>query len=368
MVSFVVGDLFAFLSEYLSYLAFFALIIICSLSRIKLSNKHIAMTGLLILLLLISFIHSASGFGSYANIINILLIMLIAGNTRLSEKTQKAVSVISLLSFFALFVQSFNVWQNYINGIETINPNIIAQFLTLYACIIYVAISKFIKNKVAKNIIQIFLLVTTLVGASMCNSRTSILVIILMILFLRVSVIKDIILRSYKAVSIMLVLAGSIIPFLYVNMYNEGTEVDLLFSTDKRFYSGREKIWKYSIEELDYYNGYLWGLGTHHETAIGEVSNFHNWYIGEIYYFGILVSIILFLFVTERLSTINSNEIKLLALSVFIFGFFETSLQWEFSQMVFLPLLLFDTDKTETQRHHKRRWLFFSKKDRKEEI
>jgi hypothetical protein len=341
VLGFVSNDFFFVLSDYLSYIIFVLLASIFFISRKKYSRKDIVFCVLFLILFLFSLFHSISGMGSYLNLINAFLIFLISGNLKFSDKTYKNLSLIGAVLFSIFFIKAFSSWRDFMQGTALMNPNSVAQALILCACTLYMGTSKFIKNKTVARLLQTGLLIATFAGAMMCNSRTAVLSIILLSAFIKINFLKKAILKVYKLTGILLVLIGVAIPFAYVDMYSNGIELDLPLISEKGFYTGREVIWKYGIDELNANDGYLLGLGTHHETAIGEISNFHNWYIGEIYYFGLAISFIYYAFMIYRLSKIDNNELKILALSVFIFGFFETSIQWEFSLILFILMMMF---------------------------
>ena len=342
IIGLVSDDVFPFLADYLSYVIFALLFGIFLISKKEYKVRDITLMGIFLVLFLFSLLQSISGLGSYLNLLNAFLILFIMGNARFSKGVYRTMSITSVVLFTLFFSKSFVVWNEFTDGDALMNPNTIAQSLVLCTCPLYMSVTRLVRSKAARNIIQLAVLGMAFSGALMCNSRTAILAIAVISVCLKIKFIKWIILKTYKIMCLLIIALGVATPFVYIDMHNDKVKTEVPFIDGKEFYTGRERIWKYGIDDLSFYNGYAWGLGTHHSTDIGEITNFHNWYVGDIFYFGAVISVVFFLFTIYRLSELKNEEMKVFSLAVFIFGIFEMSIQWEFSQILFMLSALFE--------------------------
>ena len=139
----------------------------------------------------------------------------------------------------------------------------------------------------------------------------------------------------------------AIIDFVFTKLYasqsfsNESLTT-LISYTNKSVYSGRDKLWSKMFSQLDADGiNYLTGLGTKYGASEGEIyTNFHNWYFGIVYSFGVPVCLLYFYIFIKSVGKITSYTFLCGIIALMIIGFFEMIGQGGVSVCVFIYLLL----------------------------
>lgn len=341
-VGFLIPEMYKTISDYLQYIIFFLCTSSFLLSGRKKRRgelKRLAPFGVLFAL---SIYLSISGFGSYLNLFNIVYIAYVTQRLSLSRESYKKIFAVDIGIFIALFICSLSVWDDFLLGQEIDNPNAIAQSLALCYGILFIGINSFVKDKKIRRSLYVLIFLLAVFGIYKCNSRGALATIMIMPMIISFNKIKEFVKKHFIVIASIIAILGTSIPFLYVNLYQNSQKIDLSFMSEKDFYTGRERIWSVAIEELeDNENSYLLGLGTHNETVIGEITNFHNWYLGSIYYFGIPLTVAMFFYLLYCFNRIKNDDVKIFVLMVLIFGFFETSILWSQSQLFYFAMLVF---------------------------
>lgn len=321
---------------------FMLLLILLLVNRDKIIKKNKIFLFFLIMncISLISVLFNDGGLGSFLNLLNFSLGILIFSQIKINEKDYNMIIILIFLIFFKMIFTSSNIWKQYLTGNTTINPNTVAMNILLSFCIIF----SYLKNDRKKLIkaMSLVLIIPTMFAIYKCNSRTVLLALIIYILSTFTPVINKFIDKHLQMILSILIIIGILIPFIYVAMYQKGYNFIIPFST-KSLYTGRERLWGYMLESLSENKlNYIFGLGTNNITKIGIINNYHSWYLGILYVFGIIIYFIYFQYLFKIISQINKKEISYALISVFIIGFFETAGLWSNVQIYIYLILLFD--------------------------
>lgn len=303
-------------------------------------NKNFMLLVMMNLISLMSILITNGGVGSFFNLLNFSLGILIFNTIRINKQDYFILFLVVFLIFIRMFLFSFDVWNDFLLGRALINPNGVAQNLFLSFCIIY-SYLKCNTKKISKIILIILLAVSTY-GIYLCNSRTILLSMIIYFLISYIPFLNKFLYKNIKVILTLLIIIGLVIPFLYVTMYEQNYNFVIPFS-NKSLYTGREVLWGYMIKALNYNKiGYLLGLGTNYSTLMGIIDNYHSWYLGTLYTFGIFIYIIYFKYLINIISKTKKIEITYALVSIFIIGFFETAALWSNTQTYIFIIILFD--------------------------
>lgn len=302
-------------------------------------DKSIFLVVCMSILVLISILVNNGGLGSFFNLFNFIIGILIFNNISFKKQNYRVIFLIIMIIYVKMLILAPNIWEEFLYGRAELNPNSVAQNLLLCNCIIHIYL-KNMKKKHMKLILILFTIITTL-AIYKCNSRTALLALIVYIIFTYVPLINSFAKKNIKLILIIFIVIGIAIPYIYVNLYQNDVNFVIPFS-NKSLYTGREVLWSYLLSTLDQNKVYfLLGVGTKHETEIGIIENYHNWYLGVLYTFGFIIYILYFKYLLRIIAKTKKNEIIFALITIFIIGFFETSALWINTQVYILLLLLF---------------------------
>lgn len=353
-VSLLVTSLYQYFAEFGSFLtlALSLLIIAAKIFRRQsiISNELIFLETMIIALTIINTIINGGGIGSVVNLISFTLGMIAFSDMSFSSGFLTINLAMNLIIWaFYTFIGSRNAYDNYLNGSSVLNSNTIGQIimLTLIVSLLILKENEYLKtHKGALTIISILLSLIGIWGCNSAQARGSEIAIIIYFLLDNIPFLKIIINKISVLILGLIAISGAIFPYYYVWLYKNNITIDFAFST-KRFFSGRQRIWKPIIDTLSgSFEKLLFGVGSNGVTSAGVIENAHNWFLGTIFYFGIVVFILYFLFLILLVKNFKNANIVLLFVAIFINGFVETGAMYILSQMfVFLVVGIASTIK-----------------------
>ena len=298
-------------------------------SNNKVNRKYFVVIILAIAFALITLLIHSGGLGSILTFVIPLVYIMAFADAEISEKSIKYVKIICVVIVVYEFYYSFNYYGMFVYYIKgKINPNTVGAF-SMYAFLYYTALSsqKSKKNK----IFFVILLITSCITMINCESRMTLVSLIVGILLMSIKITNG---RFYNCVSLALIILGTIFPHLYVKMYSEGVQFQIL---GKSLYTGREDIWLNMENSMNNnITALLFGLGSKSNLFINHDLNLHNNYLGIIVNFGLIGFVICFSFILHfiwrgSLCVSDSRHRKLLIIfisTVLLYGFTETSYLW----------------------------------------
>ena len=322
------------------YLILTGLLFLNNYSDLK-TNRKIFLTALFLFLLsILSCLFNNSGIGSFIHFFDFLVGIMLFNKINTSKFIKKFIYLLSALLYIYYFKLSFTVWANQRIGIRDFNSNVVGAVL-LYNYIIFLSKINNIKNKFLKFLVFILMSVLTIYGIYQTNCRTALLSIFAYIVMLFFPFISNFVYKHKKIFFNMLIIIGTLFPLLYVYMYKNNINFTISFSS-KGLFTGREIIWLYMIDALKNTQlGIIFGLGSNFVTQGGIINNFHNWYFGIIYSYGIIIYLLYFHFVIKNFENIKRKEMIIGLLSMFIVGFFENVAMSSISQLyMFIFIIL----------------------------
>ena len=296
------------------------------------NSKNILIFIGIMFISLISVAFNSGGMGSLLNILSFMLGVLVFNNIIIDKKKYKFLIGISWALFLYMFYLSFSVWNAYLSGISFLNPNSVALYL-LFSTLI-------LDSNIKNGRISILLFPLCVYAIYLTECRSAIFACIIYLLITRFSIIRNFVIKHRKVILYSLVFLGTIFPLIYTYLYENGITVNLSFST-KSLYTGREVLWMNMLTSLkrEPYS-LLFGLGTNYVTEIGVIANFHNWYFGVLFTFGILNYFLYFIFLIYNISSKINIKIFASFIAIFIMGFFESMALSSMIQVVFYILFL----------------------------
>ena len=317
------------------------LLIFIFLLNVKEVLKDVKSFYILVIILLFSILSilvSNGGMGSFLNIFHFLGGILIFNNLKINKKMKNYIYYICIILWFFNIRLSFNAWSSHISGDSIYNPNGIAIFIFLTTIIIKSYLDRY-SSKIIK-VITILLYTISAYCIYLTNCRTALIALIFYLLMYYIPIVNKIIIKYRKVLLYILVIIGILFPIIYVNMYVNKVSFDIPFM-EKGLYTGRENLWYSMLESLGNENyGYMFGLGTSYYTHSGIINNFHNWYIGVLYTFGIPLFLLYYYYLINIFSKIKTKEILYGLIAIFIIGFTETLGLWVGSQVYIFMFLI----------------------------
>ena len=296
----------------------------------------------------ISIVFSEGGVGSFLNLFHFLVGILIFLNIEINKKMKRFLYVICILLWIFNIRLSFSAWKLHVMHDSIYNPNSIGIFIFMTVIII----KSFLKeqNNRLLNIFSVFLILFSTYCIYLTNCRSALLAMIVYIICLYIPLFNKLVFRYKKILICLIVIVGTIFPIIYVNMYKNKISLEIPF-IKKSLYTGREKLWISMLDSLnDEKYGHLLGLGTNYNTKIGIINNYHNWYIGILYTFGIPILCLYFYFFTNIISRLENREILYGLIAILIIGFTETIGLWTGTQVyIFMCLIAQRTIKEEAK-------------------
>ena len=244
------------------------------------------------------------------------------------------IKYLTIILYIYNFVMSFSIWEKYISGSNYgLNPNSVGIFLFL--C--FVILATFFKSKK----LVFFLLITSIVGIYMTECRSALIAIIVYFIFKNFPIINNVIEKKLSIFLKLVTIIGIIFPIIYVLLYKNGIDFTIPL-LQKDLYTGREYLWNIMLNALhsEPY-GYIFGLGTNYVTQIGIINNYHNWYLGTFYTFGIIIFCLYFIYLIYNINLLKNSNIKFAFLAIFVIGFFENVGLWNTTQIyIFIFFLI----------------------------
>lgn len=293
--------------------------------------KNFYLLFIILLFSILSVLVTNGGIGSFLNLFHFLGGILIFKNLKINKKMKNFIYYICIILWLFNIRLSFNAWSLHIDGESIYNPNGIAIFIFLTTIIIKTFLDKF-NLKIVK-LITILLYVISFYCIYQTNCRTALIALTFYLVMFYIPFLNKIIIKYKKKLLYILLIIGIVFPIVYVNMYANKVSFDIPFM-EKGLYTGREDLWYNMLEALGNENyGYVFGLGTSYYTHIGIINNFHNWYIGVLYTFGIPLFMMYFYYLINVFSKISKKEILYGLIAIFIIGFTETLGLWIGSQV-----------------------------------
>lgn len=281
---------------------------------------------IILLFSIFSVLVSNGGIGSFLNLFHFLGGLLIFNYLKINSKMKNFVYYICIILWFFNIRLSFNAWNSHVTGESMFNPNGIAIFIFLTTIIIKSYLDEH-KTKIIK-IGSILLYTISLYCIYLTNCRTALIALLLYLLMNYIPVLNRIIAKYKKILLCILIIVGIVFPVIYVNMYINKESFEIPFM-EKGLYTGRESLWYNMFEALGKENyGYMFGLGTSYYTHVGIINNFHNWYMGVLYTFGIPIFLMYYYYLIYFVSKIRKREILYGLIAIFIIGFTETLGLW----------------------------------------
>ena len=336
---FLISNIFeSFLSIYtsLSLEINFIIILIFALNNkdlIMRNSKNVLLFLFIMFISIFSLLFAQGGFGSFFNLFNFICGILVFQCLELTEKQYRFIKYFVLILFLYNFYLSFSIWDNYVDGTNVFNPNSVGIFLFL--C--YVILTNFYKKK----LVNIFLFIITIYAIYMTECRSALLAVIAFFLLKNFPFINRVIASKSSLILKCITVIGIIFPLIYVYLYQNNFNFTLPF-TEKSLYTGREYLWNIMLQALmTEPTGFILGLGTNHVTPAGVViGNYHNWYFGTLYTFGIIIFVLYFYYLIYNIAKIKKPNIVFAFIALFIIGFFETVGLWSTTQTYIYILLL----------------------------
>ena len=346
---FLSSSLYALINKALLYISItitLLLLLINTRKTIRKNHKIIIIISA-ILLMVVSFAVHAGGLGSFLLILNFFALLYLANKQLLPRKGYRHIYFLIAVFYLINAYATINVWNNFLTGKSNINPNTIAMNI-LYASIMIAAV---IDNSLKKK--RLFIILLIIINTILilnCHCRNAIIALWIFAIIIFTPFLKRNVSKYIDRYLWMIIPIEIIIPLLYAN--KSFGEVQFINDiSNKEIYSGREIIWKEMFESLkDKSYGYFIGLGSHNATRIGIINNYHTWYLGILYMYGIPVMISYFYYLINKIKSLISPIIKIGFLAIFITGIFETAAIWVYVQyLIFILLLLDKTNKDKTE-------------------
>lgn len=311
--------------------------------KILKNNSNIVLLICLTLIIsLVSVIYNDSGIGSLLNLLNFFNGFLLFSNIKINVFYKKIIMLISFILLIYLFSISFNVWNDYLVRKNILNPNSVGVFILLSYCLLDLYFnSKPNKSKSISLILKFAIIIISFIGILNSECRSALVGFFTYILINNLNLLKKFVNKNKNMILLILVVLGILFPIIYLNMYNNNVIFNLPFS-DKSLYTGREALWDYMIDDLSTSpSKTLLGVGTNHMTGIGIINNFHNWYIGVLYSFGLISFVLYYSIIFKTINKSKNKKANIVLISIFIVGFFESTFLWTtFQAFLFMTLLI----------------------------
>lgn len=323
-------------------------IIIVILSIINYKNvfndnkKNILFLIIIILSIMTSTINE-NGLGSFINFFNFIVGVYVFSAISFNKQGTNLIYILTTICFLSNIILSKNIWNEYLNRTNIVNPNSVA-FCIL--CCIIIIFSKINSKRNFKNrIIKIAIFIIGFIGIYKCNSRGSLLGLLVFGLIQSIPLLENITYKKRTLISIIIIIIGTVFPIIYVQLYLNDINFVVPFS-EKSLYTGREILWFNMLNSFENPISIIFGLGSNYITKIGIINNFHNWYLGVIYTFGILEYIAYFFMIIYTMKNIKSKEITSGFISLLVLGFFESVALYFVAQIFLIIFLIIDKYKS----------------------
>lgn len=285
------------------------------------NSKKILLLGILVINLMIGMFKNKTGFGSILTICNLYMLFIYGKYIKIRKNFVIIISKLIAISEILLLVANKSMY----------NPNTIGYLYYVLLIYFFIAFSGK-KDNLCNKAIKLIIIVFNIIAIYNSDSRASLLgasVFIIINIMHKVIVEKTLI---YKVVTLILIVGTILFPYIYVDMWKNGVDVDMEYS-DKKFYSGRQVIWNQMIE--GFRNNKLYGIGSNFKVDGLEVLNVHNSLFAIYMIYGIINFIpffILFLSFIWKMQKNCNNKINQIAIAGIIgmitISYYETNLIW----------------------------------------
>ena len=227
-----------------------------------------------ILLLLASLLKNGS-LGVVITFLNMCMFLILLNNISFSLRQVQIIRVVTI-ALLIYMISGFKIRWKYgvlwvYDGFDNINLNTYGILLLVLYFNVVSLIGLIVKKKLVRDIAFVASTVAALyyVWQTECRSAIISMVFLVGIMFIdRV---------NYKKVLFLLVLAGAIVPILYISSYEVLGNIQFL---GKSLYTGREVVWLHTWEIIK--NAPILGSGTSESLviSIGEITDSaHNIYL-----------------------------------------------------------------------------------------
>ena len=334
--------MYSILDKYLLYIFLifdFVMLLVNSNGKFK-KNIKLFLISIAALIMILSLVLSFGGIGSFLCIVNFIILIYLSKDKLINNKNYKDIFFLIIIFYILNVYTSFSVWEKYLIHGNVINPNTVAIILIYMTIILSFLISK---SKLKNNKVLIVILCCfTLFCILNCHCRNALTALLLFLIIILIPKMEKYVSKHIGFILFLIVFIGLIIPFIY----SQGSlnEINILSNlTEKSIYSGREIIWKNMILALSQNRiGYLIGLGSHHVTSLGIIVNYHTWYLGIIYMYGVPIFLVYFYYLIRRIKSLKHDILKIGCVAIFFTGIFETSAIWIYIQFLLFLLLFMD--------------------------
>ena len=227
-----------------------------------------------IVLLLISFFINRSQ-GVVIIFLNLCMFLVVLNNVSFSLK-QVQIMRVSAILLLCLLISDFRFFWKYgmlwiYDGYDRVNSNTYGILLLVLYFNVVSLIDLSIKNRILKKILFIVSTLVAIYYISQSDCRSALLSILFLVIIVFIEKL------NYKKVLFVLVLAGFLVPIIYISLYETLGNIQFL---GKSFYSGREAVWLNTWELIK--NAPILGSGTNEKIFIGIgilTESAHNIYL-----------------------------------------------------------------------------------------
>lgn len=326
-------------------LVILSLILILNYRLIKMTMVEKMLAVSLMGFALFSVIFTNGGIGSFLNLLHFLIGTIIFSTIRLKARGSKRLLILCGVIWLFNLALSPTAWSLYEIGEALYNPNTIgiAIFFTSTILIHYF-------REMDKKIPILLVMAFSIGGIVLSQCRSALIAEIIYTIIVYVPIFEPVIMKFKNLVLGLTAVGGMLFPMIYTKLYASHIGPTFLYSS-KGFFTGRQVIWKQMLSVLnsDKVN-YITGLGTNNAVVDGEaIDNYHNWYLGMLYTFGIPTLLLYFLIFVRAVRKIISYDVFCAVLGLMIIGFFETVALFGLTQTYIFIYFLIGRGKEKTK-------------------
>lgn len=296
----------------------------------KINGKSLIYIVIMAIYLVFTLFITGGGFGSVITFMVPLFMLTVFSNLHFSSKSQKTLIIFGVIVILLLYLYSIPYGENYrLYSLTKINPNTLGMFMMLFFMVVCVC-GRYDSKR--NKLFLMLLLLFSFLGMYNYESRGTTLALCSFVLLL-VLPQKMFNPKRFVAFVVAVILIGTTIPFVYLNLYESGYELNIF---GKSLYTGRESLWSnmFSLMKDDLLK-ILFGMGS--QTVLWENElNVHNNYFNIIVNFGVVGYVIYYVFILSNIwrasKYINNPTVKkgliMFICSVLVLGFTETTSLW----------------------------------------
>lgn len=275
-----------------------------------------------------STILTGSPIRSFLDLVYFVLGFTLSCDVESNKRNRLYIWIGSLVVYIYYAYLSLTVWQKYLDDESIINPNSLAKYLFVLAAIISAGIKK--KSK----LLAFLFCIVSMYFMYMTSCRSVVIAFALYTIVRYIPLIKSWIIKYERAILYGIVLVGCFFPGLYVSAHQE----NLIRNTEylgKNLYTGRQMIWGEMLGEVSKNpSGLVLGYGVEYQASTRKITNYHNWYFGTIFAYGLIPSILYFATLINLISKISrkDSDAAYFFVALFIVGLTEFITLWEATQ------------------------------------